>query len=88
MKSFVVERDQTFRLRFTCLKLVSDMEEADSQLAQELDRRERAALKLQEQKEFERLQVSGNTSRLTPVQQHICVVWCVCDADCPQDCMC
>ena len=33
------------------------MEEADSQLAQELDRRERALLKLQEQKEFERLQV-------------------------------
>ena len=33
------------------------MEEADSQLAQELDRREKALLKLQEQKEFERLQV-------------------------------
>ena len=33
------------------------MEEADSQLAQELDRRERALFKLQEQKDFERLQV-------------------------------
>ena len=36
------------------------MEEADSQLAQELDRRERAALKLQEQRDFERLQVCIN----------------------------
>ncbi len=40
-----------------CFCSLSVMEITDNLLAQELERRERAALKLQEQREFERLQV-------------------------------